>query len=509
MFANIALGFGELLHPTIFIALFLGVLVGLIVGALPGLNDGITMAVLIPVTFGMDPKIAMVVLVGIYVSACYGGSIPAILLNIPGTASSVVTCFDGYKMTQKGESGLALGISTTSSVFGGLMSSLVLMFMAPFLALQALRFGPPEYFSLAIMGISTVVGMAGKDLLKSLIVAVLGLVVSTMGMSPQTGFPRFCFGIDYLYDGIPLIPMLIGLFGVTSVLELSDTIRNDLFSKAELHLKKIGRMLPDRALAKRLLPVQIKSGLIGNIIGIIPGAGMIMAIYMAYDQAKRSNPDKEFGTGIPEGVAAPEAANNAVVASSMVPLLSLGVPGNSTSALFIGALMIHGMRPGPSLFKDYPDVAYLIIAAFFVGNLLMAPMGLALGKFMSTSILRMNRYLLNGVIILLCVTGAFAVRNSVFDIWIMIIFGVISYIFAKLKFSLASIILPLILGPMIEQNLQQSLILSRGSWAIFFTSPISLGLLIVAAFFLLAPVWTLIKEKRQLRRICDPSENRG
>jgi putative tricarboxylic transport membrane protein len=497
MLENIALGFGQLLHPTVFIALFLGVVVGLIVGALPGLNDSITMAVLIPVTFGMDSQIAMVLLVGIYVAACYGGSIPAILLNIPGTASSVVTCLDGYKMTQKGQSGLALGISTTSSVFGGLMSSLVLMFLAPFLAIQALRFGPPEYFSLAIMGISTVVGMAGKDLLKSLIISIFGLVISTIGMSPQVGFPRFTFGIDYLYDGIPLVPMLIGLFGVTSVLELADTIKNDLLSKVDLHIKKIGRMLPDRKMVKRLLPTWITSSAIGNVIGIIPGAGMIMAIYMAYDQAKRSNKDKEFGTGIPEGVAAPETANNAVVASSMVPLMALGVPGNSTSALFIGALMIQGMRPGPSLFKDFPEVAYLIIAAFFVGNILMGPLGLALSKFMSTSILRLNRYLLNGVIILLCVTGAYSVRNSSFDIWIMIIFGVISYILNKIHFSLSPIILPLILGPMMEQNLQQSLILSRGSWAIFFTSPISLGLLIVSALFLLAPVWKAINERRR------------
>lgn len=497
MLENIALGFSQLLHPAVFITLFLGVLLGLIVGALPGLNDSITMAVLIPVTFGMDPKIALVLLVGIYVSACYGGSIPAILLNIPGTASSVVTCFDGYKMTLKGQSGLALGISTTSSVFGGLMSSLVLMFLAPFLALQALRFGPPEYFSLAVFGICTVVGMAGKDLLKSLIISVFGLLLSAVGMSPQVGFPRFTFGIDYLYDGIPLVPMLIGLFGVTSVLELADTIKNDPLSKANLNIKKIGRMLPDKKMVKRLLPVWLTSGTIGNIIGIIPGAGMIMAIYMAYDQAKRSNKDKEFGTGIPEGVAAPETANNAVVASSMVPLMALGVPGNSTSALFIGALMIQGMRPGPSLFKDFPDIAYLIIAAFFVGNLLMGPMGLALGKFMSTSILRLNRYLLNGVIVLLCVTGAFSVRNSTFDIWIMIIFGILSYVLNKIKFSLTPVILPLILGPMMEQNLQQSLILSRGSWSIFFTSPISLGLLVVSALFLLAPVWNAVKERRQ------------
>lgn len=499
MIENILFGFAQVFQFDTFTALFIGVVVGLIVGSLPGLNDSITLAVLIPVTFGMDPQVALMVLVGVYVAACYGGSIPAILLNIPGTASSVVTCIDGHKMTLKGEGGLALGISTLSSVFGGLSSSFVLMFLAPFLAMQALRFGPPEYFALAIMGISTVVGMAGKDILKSMIVAVLGLVISTIGISPQVGFPRFTFGIGYLYDGIPLVPMLIGMFGVASVLELSETIRRESISKEKINAVKIGKIIPDCKMIKRLLPTWITSSAIGNVIGVIPGAGMLMAIYMAYDQAKRRNKDKDFGTGIPEGVAAPEAANNAVVASSMVPLLSLGVPGNSTSALFLGALMIQGMRPGPSLFKDFPEIAYLILAGFFVGNLLMGPLGIALGKFLSTTLLKLNRYLLNGIIVLLCVTGAFAVRNSTFDIWIMIIFGVLSYIFSKLNLSMSTIILSLILGPMLEKNLQQSLILSDGSWLIFIKSPISLGLLIVAGFFLSTPLIANYKNNRKLK----------
>lgn len=499
MLENIALGFSGLLEVNTFLALFVGISIGLIVGSLPGLNDSITLAVLIPVTFGMDPQIAMMLLVGVYVSACYGGSIPAILLNIPGTASSVVTCFDGYQMTLKGESGTALGISTTSSVFGGFMSSLILLFLAPFLAAQALRFGPPEYFSLAIMGISTIIGMSGKNVLRNLIVAVLGLVISTIGLSPQIGHPRFIYGINYLYDGIPLVPMLIGLFGVTSVLELSETINNDLFSKVRSNNAKIGKILPSRKMIKRLLPTWLTSGAIGNIIGIIPGAGMIMAIYMAYDQTKRRNKDKEFGTGVPEGVAAPEAANNAVVASSMIPLLSLGVPGNSTSALFLGALMIQGMRPGPSLFKDYPDVAYLIIAGFLVGNILMGPLGLLLGKFLSTTLLKVNRHLLNGIIVMLCVTGAFAVRNSVFDVWITIIFGTLSYVFSKLKLSMSTIILPLILGPMLEKNLQQSLALSRGSWSIFVVRPISLMLLIIALFFIITPIINKLKKENKLK----------
>ena len=501
MFENILLGFSTLFQFNVFMALFLGVAIGLIVGALPGLNDSITMAVLIPVTFGMDPNIAMMLLVGVYVSACYGGSIPAILLNIPGTASSVVTCIDGYQMTLKGEGGLALGISTLSSVFGGIMSSLVLLFLAPFLAQQALRFGPAEYFSLAIMGISTVVGMAGGNLLKSLLVAVLGLVLSTIGLSPQIGFPRFIFGVSYLYDGIPLVPMLIGLFGITSLLELSQTINDDALSKVSLSGQKVGKVLPSKKLIIGLLPVWIIAGIIGNVIGIIPGAGMIMAIYMAYDQVKRRYKNKPFGTGVPEGVAAPEAANNAVVASSMVPLLSLGVPGNSTSALFLGALMIQGMRPGPALFKDFPQVAYLIIVGFLVANILMGPMGLALGKFLSTSLLRINRHLLNGVIVILCVTGAYAVRASIFDVWVMIIFGGLTFVFNKLKLPMSNVILSLILGPMLEQNLQHSLSLSGGSWSIFITRPISLGLLIIAAFFLISPIYQAYKEKKSTVKV--------
>lgn len=501
MFENILLGFSTLLQFNVFLALFLGVAIGLIVGALPGLNDSITMAILIPISFGMDPNIAMMLLVGVYVAACYGGSIPAILLNIPGTASSVVTCYDGYQMTLKGEGGKALGISTLSSVFGGIMSSLVLLFLAPFLAEQALKFGPAEYFSLAIMGISTVVGMAGDNLLKSLLVGVLGLVLSTIGLSPQIGFPRFIYGVDYLYDGIPLVPMLIGLFGVTSLLELSMTINNDALSKVNLTGKKVGKILPDRKLIIKLLPIWLIASTVGNVIGIIPGAGMIMAIYMAYDLAKRKYKNKPFGTGIPEGVAAPEAANNAVVASSMVPLLSLGVPGNSTSALFIGALMIQGMRPGPSLFKDFPEVAYLIIVGFLVGNILMGPMGLALGKFLSTSLLRINRHLLNGIIVILCVTGSYAVRASIFDVWVTIIFGVLTFVFNKLKLPMSNVILSLILGPMLEKNLQHSLSLSRGSWSIFVTRPISLGLLIIAAFFLLSPIYQAYREKRSVAKV--------
>jgi len=490
---SILIAFTHIFSFYPFIGLFFGVIVGLVVGAMPGVNDSITMAVLIPITFGMDPKIALLVLVGIYCSACYGGSLPAILLNIPGTASSVVTTIDGHPMALKGEAGKAIAISTYSSVFGGLMSSLVLMFFAPFLANQALRFGPPEYFCLAVLGMATVAGMAGKSLIKNLIAGILALIISTIGMSPQTGFPRFCFGNTYLLDGIPFIPALIGFFGITSVLELSENIvENEVPS---IKISKVKKVFLGKKLIKRLLPTWLISGGIGNIIGVIPGAGMVMAVFMAYRQAVSRNKDKKFGTGIPEGIAAPEAANNAVVASSMVPLLSLGIPGNSTSALFLGALMIQGLRPGPLLFKDHPDLAYLIIVGFFIANILMGPIGLAMGNFFVKILPKIPRKVLSGIIVAICATGAFAMNNSIFGILIMLIFGVLGYVLNKLEIPYSPIILGMILGPMMERNLWQSLIISHGDPFIFLKRPLSLFLLILALILFFAPFFVLLKNK--------------
>jgi len=489
------MGFREVfsLYPFLFLAL--GVIIGLIVGALPGLNDNITLAILIPLTFGLDSKIAMILLVGVYCSACYGGSIPAILLKIPGTASSVVTTIDGYAMTLKGKAGQALGIATTSSVFGGIMSSLVLIFFAPFLAHQALRFGPPEYFSLTVLGLSTVTGMSSKNITKNLIVCVFGLLISTVGMSPQTGFPRFWFNNDYLLDGIPFIPMLIGIFGITAILELSETINKEKMGKVTI--AKIGNILPNKKMVKRLLPTWLISGGIGNIIGIIPGSGMLMAIYMAYDQAVRRNKDKKFGTGIPEGIAAPEAANNAVVASSMVPLLSLGIPGNSAAALFIGALMIQGLRPGPALFRDYPEIAYSIVVGFLVANLIMGPVGIILGRFLANNIFKITKQFLAGIILVLCVTGAFAMGNNIFNIGVMLFFGIIGYTFNKLELFISPFILAVVLGPIMETNFLQSMVLSKGNPIIFFTRGLSCVILIIAFCFVLSPFLPYLKNNKR------------
>ena len=488
--SGILLGLGQLFQPIALIALLAGVVIGLIVGSLPGLNDSITMAVLIPITFGMEPQVAICLLVGIYCASACGGSVPSILLKIPGTASATVTAYDGYPMSQQGRSGEALGYAISSSTFGGLTSAIVLLFLSPFLARQALKFGPPEYFMLAVLGMSTVIG---KNIVKNILAMAVGLIFSCVGMSPQTGLARFTFGQVSLMDGISLIPMLIGLFGITSILEMIESIRSktagvDFKEEVKKEYQKVKVTLPNKEMAKRLLPTWAQSSLIGNVIGIIPGAGMIMAIFMAYDQASRRHPELEFGTGVPEGIAAPEAANNAVVASSMVPLLSLGVPGNSTSSLFLGALTIQGLRTGPSLFRDTPDMAYMIILGFIVANIIMLPLCMFYCNFLATAVLRLKREILSGIVLVLCVTGAFAVSNNIFNIYIMIFFGFIGYTFNKYKIPQSPLILASILGSMMENNWTQSMVFADGSLSVFVTRPLSCALLILSIIFIGMPL---------------------
>ncbi|MFD0387102.1 tripartite tricarboxylate transporter permease [Tistrella bauzanensis] len=455
----------HLAEPAVFGFLVFGVLIGLVVGAMPGLNDSITLAVLVPITFAMPGDYAFPLLVGIYCAACFGGSFPAILLKIPGTASSVVTAIDGNAMARKGLAGQALGIATYSSVFGGITSALVLLLCAPFLAEQALRFGPPEYFALALLGLSTVIGMATGNAVRSTIACALGLLIATIGFSPQSGYARFTYDEPWLYDGLPLVPMLIGLFGVASLLEMAEEAwlrrRGPGVAEARQAVASVRfrDLLLPMSMIRRLLPVWVQSSAIGNVIGILPGAGMLMAIYVAYGRVARRF-GAEAGQGLPEGVAAPEAANNAVVASSMVPLLSLGIPGNSTSALFLGALLIQGLRPGPSLFTDSPDIAYLIVVAFVVANILMFPLGLLMARAVPGMVARIPQGMLGAAVALLCIAGAYSVANSTFGVVVALGFGVAGYLLNKLNVPLSPLILGVVLEPVIERSLYQSLSLS-------------------------------------------------
>ncbi len=499
--SNVLLGLEQFLDPMVLLALLGGTLLGLIVGALPGLNDSIAIAVLIPVTFGMDPHVALCLLVGIYCASACGGSIPAVLLEIPGTASSMVTAWDGYPMTLKGYGCRALSICMTSSFFGGLSSALVLLLFAPVLASFALRFGPPEYFMLAVLGMSTVIGMAGKGIAKNFLSMAFGLWLSCIGMSPTTGIDRYIFGSASLMDGIPLIPRMIGLFGVFSILRMCDCLRKEkenslsaLSSNICCSAEDDKVSLPDRDMVKRLLPTWIRSSAIGNMLGVIPGAGMTMAIFLAYDQAKKAKPDLPFGTGVPEGIAAPESANNAVVASSMVPLLSLGIPGNGTSALFIGALTIHGLRVGPAFFNDSPDMAYMILIGFILANLAMLPMSLLFCRYLASKVLKLNQSVLAAAVLVLCMTGSFAYMNNPFHMGVAVAFGLIAYFFWKFGLPQAPLILSTILGSMMETNWISSMVYSGGSPVVFLVRPISLILTVLSAVFLL---WPLVQRMRK------------
>jgi putative tricarboxylic transport membrane protein len=496
---NILLGLQQFTDPIVIAALLGGTLLGLTVGALPGLNDSITIAVLIPFTFGMDPYVALSLMVGIYTASACGGSIPAVLLEIPGTASAMVTAWDGYPMSLQGYPKRGLSLCMFSSFFGGISSAVVLLIFAPLLAQFALRFGPPEYFMLAILGMSTVIGMAGKNIAKNFLSMAAGLWLSCIGMSPTTGIDRYIFGSPSLMDGIPLIPRMIGLFGVFSILKIFDAhknARNDTPTAARIVEKPDDRIgLPPLSMCKRLLPTWIRSSAIGNILGVIPGAGMTMAIFFAYDQAKKARPELPFGSGVPEGVAAPEAANNAVVASSMVPLLSLGIPGNGTSALFLGALTIHGLRAGPAFFREYPEMAFTIIMGFILANLAMLPMSFVFCKYLASKVLKLRAEVMAAGVLVLCLTGSYAYMNNPFHVGVAVVFGVVAWIFWKFGLPQAPLILSHILGSMMETNWISSLVYANGSPTVFVTRPVSLILVILSAFFFLWPLKDRLKAR--------------
>lgn len=509
----LAVGFSTLMDPWVLSFLFLGILCGLIVGSIPGLNDNIAFAIFIPFSFSLSPTYALALMVGLYCATAIGGAIPAVMVKVPGTASAIITAIDGNAMARKGFAGRAVGIAITSSVFGGILSAFVLLFFAPPLAKFALKFGYVENFALGVLGMASVVGLLGGNVFKGLISAVVGLLIATVGLSLETGFPRFTFGVGNLYEGVPFIPLLVGLFGITAVLELMEELIRDRRRGVESSaLPRIrDRIVPNLALAKRLMPTWLRCAAIGNVIGVIPGAGMLMAIYLGYERTSHVYKRKyegrpgeaKWGEGAPEGIAAPEAANNAVVASSMVPLLSLGIPGNSVSALFIAALMIQGMMPGPLLFIEHPNIAWMIIIAFLVANIAMGPIAFGLVRTLSGFVYRLPKEFLVPAIALLCLSGAYSDENSIFNIWVALISGVVGYVFRKLDIPHAPIILALVLGRKIEDNLANSLSISQGDWFVFVdvvNHPISFGLIVAAAAFILLPMVARVRDGMRVTR---------
>ena len=462
-----------------------GCILGTLIGVLPGLGPAAGTAILIPITFNLDATGAIIMLCAIYYGAMYGGTITSVLINVPGEAASVVTCIDGYQMARNGRAGAALAIAAIGSFVGGCAATVALAVVAIPLAKLALGFGPAEFFALMVLGLCLVVGMAGKNLAAALLMTVFGLLLAMIGIDPVRGAPRFTADIPELFDGIGFIPVAMGLFGIAELLVAAEQRTTNVI-KADLT-----HWWPRREEVGPSVKAIIRGTGIGFVLGLIPGVGAVIPTFMAYVVEKRlSKHPERFGTGVLEGVAAPETANNAYANASMVPLFALGVPSSPTIAVLMGAFIINGLTPGPFLFQERPDLVWAVIASFFIGNVMLLVLNLPLVGLWAKLLRIPFSYLCVGVLIF-CIIGAYSLKQTVFDVWVMLGFGVIGYVLRKLEFPLAPAILAMILGPMMEKSLRTTLEISGGSFAIFLDRPVALALLatpvIVFAVVLLRP----------------------
>lgn len=480
--SGLAQGFSIALTPANLLYAMIGATLGTAIGVLPGLGPPATIALLLPATYKVETTSAVIMLAGIFYGAMYGGSTTSILLNIPGEAASVVTCLDGYKMARQGRAGAALGISAIGSFIAGTVGILGLSLLAPPLAAIALKFGPPEYFALILLGLMMAVYLSEGSVLKGLIMGSLGLLLGTVGLDPVLGAERFTFGVSKLTDGFDFVVVAMGLFGVAEVLSIIEApgVR-DIFRSA------LGKLLPTREDWRRSWAPVGRGSLLGFFIGVLPGGGAIISSFMAYAVEKRlSEHPEQFGQGAIEGVAAPEAANNAAATSSFIPLLTLGIPGNASIAMIFVALMIHGIRPGPLLLQEHPHLFWGAVASMYIGNVLLLALNLPLIGVWVRLLRVPYRFLAAGVLVI-CIVGAYSVNNSAFDVGTMVAFGAVGYLLRKAEFPPAPLILAMILGPQLERTLQQSLIAAGGDSWVFLQRPVSATLLAVAAGLVLSP----------------------
>jgi putative tricarboxylic transport membrane protein len=475
-------GFAQILSLEMFPFLFLGVAGGILVGALPGLTASVGIILLLPLTYKLDPATGMVMLCGMFCGAIYGGSVSAILISTPGTPSAAATVLDGYPLAQKGEAGKALGIATIASTVGGIISTFCLIFLAPQLARVALKFGPEEYFALMVFGLTIIGSVSGKSLIKGMLAGLFGLLIATIGLDPVTGYARYSFDIPDLMSGFPLLPVLIGLFAFSEIFIQLETVAKEGIQKITRH---IGNVWPSWAEIKSISPIILLSSLLGTVIGVIPGTGGAIASFLAYNEAKRWSKDPEsFGKGNIAGVAAPEAANNGTTGGAMVPLMTLGIPGDVVTAVMLGALLLIGIRPGPLMFKEHPQVVNAIFAGMMTANFLMLGLGMVSVR-LFPHVLRAPISILFPVIFALCFLGSFSLNNSIYDMAVALGFGVLGYIMRKNGFPAVPIVLGVILGPIAEDELGHAMILSHGNWLILFQSPIALFFYGLAVFSVL------------------------
>jgi putative tricarboxylic transport membrane protein len=477
---NILYGFSVALTPMNLLYCLLGCLIGTLVGVLPGLGPAGAISLLLPLTFRLDITGAIIMLAGIYYGAMYGGSTTAILLNIPGETASVMTCTDGYQMARQGRAGPALGIAAFGSVIAGTISVFGLIFLAPPLAEAALKFGPPEYFTLMIMSLSLITYLARGSMTKGLMMASLGLILGVIGNDSVTGKLRFVYNVTALRSGLGLVPVLMGLFGISEVLSTVGSVEDRTIVKT-----KIRKLLPSLQDWKNSSFPILRGTFLGFFLGILPGIGLSIPTFISYGLEKKlsKHPDR-FGNGAIEGVAGPESCNNAAAGGTFVPMLSLGIPATASMALFLGALMIHGIQPGPLLVQEHPDIFWGLISSMYVGNIILLVLNLPLIAIW-VQVLRIPYSYLYPMILLFCLIGAYCLNNLLVEVTIMLIFGGLGYLLRYFKYEVIPLILAFILGPMIEDAFRQSLTISGGSFSIFFIRPIA-GIFLIATFFILS-----------------------
>ena len=491
--SDILLGFSVVFQPINLFSCFIGVVIGQLVGILPGLGPVGALSLLLPVTFYMDPTTSIIMLAGIYYGAQYGGTITSVLFNIPGEASTVVTCLDGYQMAKQGRAGPALAIAAFGSFIAGTLSTLGLMVISRPLSNFGLRFGAPEYFSLVFLGIVLSIYLASGSILKALISAFVGLWVSCIGVEVLSSTARFTFGSATLMDGVGIVPICMGLFGIAEVL-----LNMEQAIEQKVSIMKVGKLMPTLKDWRDSIGAILRGTGLGFVLGVLPGGGAILASFLSYTVEKKvSRHPERFGKGAIAGVAGPESANNAGAQGNFIPLLNMGIPTNVVMALMLGALLIHGVRPGPFLISQNPKLFWGIITSMYVGNVMLLIMNIPLIAIW-VRILKVPYYILFPLIVLFCVVGAYSISTNVMDVYLMILFGGLGYVARKTGFEPAPFVLAYVLGPLLEENFLMSLTESRGSLSIFFRSSISVTLLAITFLVMLSAVFPFLRKKREI-----------
>jgi putative tricarboxylic transport membrane protein len=496
--ANLAMGFSVALTPFNLLMAFVGVIVGILIGALPGIGPPSGVALLLPLTFGMEPTSGIIMLAALYAGSMYGGTITAVMINTPGESASVVTCLDGYQMALQGRAGAALGIAAVGSFVAGTVGVVLLMLVSPALARWSLSFGPPETFALMLLGLTTVTLLAGENPLKGYISMMLGLMLAMVGFDIISGDARYAFGIPEMMDGIDFLPVAIGLFGIGEVLAGAEQVVAGRMVQPRVTLREVMPTARDWARSRWAI---VRGTVLGFTVGLLPGAGPTVASFLSYTVEKKvSSEPQAFGKGAVEGVAGPESANNAAATAAMVPMLTLGIPGSATTAIMLGGLMMWGLRPGPLLFEKNPQFVWGLIASQYIANVMLLVLStLFIPLFVRA--LRLRYTILMPLVIVFCITGAYSLKNNVWDVGQMLVFGVLGYAMKKLGYSPAALVLALVLGPLAERALRQSLIISDAGLGIFFMRPIAAVLTVAALVAIVVPaVRAVLAARRNARR---------